>query len=260
MKRSNIKTAAFWGGSPAGKARSRGVKLAGLAISSIALAGCSPAFGAYRGVTTQGRSTFHLFQGFAITAIFVGGITFGLLFFVLLRYRKRSDAIPTQRHSNVKIEILYTVIPILIVVGLFFFTVKVENKVDAISPTPNVKVTVTAFQWGWKFYYPATNTTVIGSGNHYPQLVLPEGETTAVTLVSQDVVHGFYIPAFNFSRYALPGFVNHFDFTPTSAGTYIGRCSQLCGLYHSEMLFSVKVLSAQQFQSWTSSQAGKVTA
>ena len=260
MKRSNIKTAAFWGGSPAGKARSRGVKLAGLAISSIALAGCSPAFGAYRGVTTQGRSTFHLFQGFAIASIFVGGITFLLLFFVLLRFRKKSDAIPLQRHSNVKIEVLYTVIPILIVVGLFFFTVKVENKVDAISPTPNVKVTVTAFQWGWKFYYPATNTTVIGSGNHYPQLVLPEGETTAVTLVSQDVVHGFYIPAFNFSRYALPGVVNHFDFNPTTAGTYIGRCSQLCGLYHSEMLFSVKVLSAQQFQSWTTSQAGKVTA
>ena len=260
MKRSTIKTARARVNFSARTGTRRGAKLAGLVVSSVVLAGCSPAFGAYRGATTQGKSTFHLFQGFAIASIFVGGITFGLLFFVLLRFRKKSDAIPKQRHSNVKIEILYTVIPILIVIGLFFFTVKVENKVDALSPTPNVKVTVTAFQWGWKFYYPATNTTVIGSVHHYPQLVLPEGETSAITLVSQDVVHGFYIPAFNFSRYALPGVVNHFDFNPTSVGTYIGRCSQLCGLYHSEMLFSVKVLSAQQFQSWTTSQAGKVTA
>ncbi len=242
--------------------RPRGVASAlAVATAALGLSSCTiPTFGAFKGATTQGQSTFHLFQGFALASIAVGGVTFLLLFYVMFRYRKRDESIPKQTHSNVPIEIMYTVIPIIIVVILFFFTVRVENKVVAVSPSPNQRVTVTAFQWGWKFYYPATNTTVIGSGNTYPQLVLPQGETTTVTLVSKDVVHGFYIPAFNFSRYALPGFTNRFDFNPTTTGTFIGRCSQLCGLYHSEMLFSVKVISPAAFSSWTASQAGKVTA
>jgi cytochrome c oxidase subunit 2 len=82
--------------------------------------------------------------------------------------------------------------------------------------------------------------------------MLPEGETVRIVLTSDDVVHGFYIPEFNFSRYALPGVTNEFDFTPTTDGIYTGQCSQYCGLYHSEMLFSVQVVSPAKFQQWLS--------
>ena len=74
-------------------------------------------------------------------------------------------------------------------------------------------------------------------------MVVPVGQTVQVTLVSDDVIHGFYVRDFNFSRYALPGVVNVFDLTVTHAGTYYGQCTQICGLYHSEMVFQVKAVS-----------------
>ncbi|CAG4918418.1 unnamed protein product, partial [Acidithrix sp. C25] len=224
-----------------------------LALGGLILSACGPTFGAFRGATTQGQSMFHLYQGFFYTAIAVGAITFSGLLYVVLRFRRRTDTIPHQRHSNVPIEVIYTVIPTLIVIALFVFTVRSENKITAVSSTPNVSVKVTAFQWGWRFTY-ANGVSIVSQGANYPQLVLPETETTKITLVSQDVVHGFYIPAFNFSRYALPGVTNYFDFNPTTTGTFVGRCSQLCGLYHGEMLFSVRVVTPAQFQSWLTQQ------
>ena len=192
-------------------------------------------------------------------AIGVAIVTFGALFYVLLRFRGKGDRIPRQSHSNVKIEVLYTVIPAIIVALIFVISVKVENTVTAVAAHPNLRVTVTAFQWGWRFSYP-NGVSVVSQGANYPQMVLPVNETTTIKLVSQDVVHGFYIPKFDFSRYALPGFTNYFDLTPTSVGTFVGRCSQLCGLYHAEMLFSVRVVSPTQFQAWLNSQPKVATA
>ena len=221
--------------------------------SAITLSACNSNFGAFRGATTQGKDIFSLYQGFWYTAIGVASVTFGALLYVVIKFRKRDDSIPIQRHSNVPIEVIYTVIPTLIVAVLFFFTVKVENKVTEVSSTPNLRLTVTAFQWGWRFSYP-NGASIVSQGANYPQMVLPMGETVTVKLVSQDVVHGFYIPQFDFSRYALPGFTNYFDLNPTKLGTFIGRCSALCGLYHGEMLFSVRVVTPTQFQTWLSQQ------
>ena len=228
---------------------------AGALLGALSLSACNANFGAFRGATTQGRDIFHLYQEMIYMAIGVAVVTFGALFFVLLRFRGRGDknGIPRQRHANMKIEVIYTVVPALIVALIFFLTVKVENKVTAVSSAPNLRITVTAFQWGWRFTYP-NGVSIVSQGANYPQMVLPVDETTTVKLVSQDVVHGFYIPKFDFSRYALPGFTNYFDLTPNTVGTFVGRCSQLCGLYHAEMLFSVRVVSPSQFQAWLTSQ------
>lgn len=248
----------FLSGFRAGIARSR--NLAVLVLAALSLSACNvPSFGAFRGATTQGQNEFHLYQGFIVTAIFVGGITWALLIYAVFRFRRRSEKIPAQTHSNIKWELIYTIVPILIVIGLFAFTYVSEDQIDAVSSHPALRVTVVGFQWGWKFEYPG-GVTVVPKGSTYPTLELPEGETTNIHLVSNDVVHGFYIPEFNFSRYALPGVNNYFDFTPTRTGEFVGRCSQLCGLYHSEMLFNVRVVSATQFSSWLSSQQQKVTA
>lgn len=227
--------------------------LATFSLGAALLSACNPDFGAYRGATTQGKDIFALYQGFWYAAIGVGGLTFGALLFAIFKFRSKDDTIPVQRHSNVPVEVIYTVIPTLIVAALFYFTVKVENKVTAVSSTPNVRLTVTAFQWGWRFTY-ANGASIVSQGTSYPQMVLPQGETTTVKLISQDVVHGFYIPEFDFSRYALPGVTNYFDLSPTKTGTFIGRCSQLCGLYHAEMLFSVRVVSPTQFRAWLAQQ------
>lgn len=238
----------------------RNVNIAGLVLGAVVLSSCNlPTFWAYKGATTQGQNEFHLWQGFIITAIFVAAITYGALVFAMARFRKRGDQVPKQTHSNIKWELIYTIVPVLIVIGLFAATFVSEDKIDAVSSHPALRVTVVGFQWGWKFEYPG-GVTVVPKGSTYPTLELPQGETTTIKLLSNDVVHGFYIPAFNFSRYALPGVTNYFDFTPTKAGEFSGKCSQFCGLYHAEMLFNVRVVSPSQFSSWLTSQQQKVTA
>ena len=107
-------------------------KLGVVLIGALALSSCNPTFGAYRGATTQGKDIFSLYQGFWYTAIGVAIVTFGALLFVVIKFRRKNDAIPVQRHSNVPIEVIYTVIPAVIVAVLFFFTVKVENRVTAV--------------------------------------------------------------------------------------------------------------------------------
>ena len=235
----------------------------------LVLAGCNyPSYGASRGATTQGQDTFKLYSGMMTTGIVVGGLVTLLILWTVFRYRRRSDEMPVQFHENIAIEILYTALPIIIVGFLFAFTVLTENNVDATQPvnatttstgTPVVDITVTAFQWGWRFDYPGLNVGVAGEltngpDNHGPQMVVPAGQTVQITLVSDDVIHGFYVRDFNFSRYAQPGVTNVFDLNVIHTGTYNGQCTQFCGLYHSDMLFSVRAVTASQFSTWATSQ------
>ncbi len=236
----------------------------------VLLAGCNayPSYGASRGSTTQGHDIFKIYSGMVTTGIVVGGVVALLILWTVLRYRRRSDEMPRQFHENIAIEIVYTTVPVLIVAVLFVFTVLTENNVDRTVPTnatltangtPVVDIRVTAFQWGWRFDYPDLNVAVVGEtthgpDNHGPQMVVPEGETVQITLVSDDVVHGFYVRDFNFSRYAQPGVTNVFDLTVKKLGTFDGQCTQFCGLYHSLMLFSVRSVTPAQFKAWAASE------
>ena len=221
-------------------------------IAPVLLAGCQlPSFGAYQGVSHTANSTFKLWQGFSVAAIIIGGGTFLLILFVMLRFRRKakSDAIPKQTQYNIPLEIVYTILPILVVFGLFAATVVVENQVVA-NPTPGATINVSAFQWGWKFTYPGHRAVVIGQTTQNPTMVMPANEDVRFELRSLDVVHGFYVPQFNFSRYAQPGFLNTFTFNVTKPGLYRGQCTQLCGLYHSLMYFQVRVLPPAQYRAW----------
>ncbi len=244
---------------------------AGVALAApLVLTGCNafPGYGASSGATKQGHDIFKLYSGMMTTGIIVGGLVGILIVYTLFRYRRRSDAMPSQFHENLVIEVLYTTIPIIIVIGLFVVTVLTENNVDATQPInatvtatgrPVVDIRVTAFQWGWRFDYPDLNVGVAGEttngpGDHGPQMVVPVGETVQITLVSDDVIHGFYVREFNFSRYALPGVVNVFDLDVLHTGTYNGQCTQICGLYHSEMLFSVRAVTPSAFATWAAAE------
>jgi cytochrome c oxidase subunit 2 len=239
---------------PGGKRARRLLPLAILA--PLALAGCQlPSFGAYKGATTQGQDAYKLWQGFFLAGLVVGGFVLLLIVWTALRYRRRHDRLPRQTQYRPVIEIIYTVVPILVVIGLFVFTVITENEVDAI-PRSQVTIDVTGFQWGWQFYYPATGKVVIGETTDTPQMVLPVGEAVTIHLVSADVVHGFYVPEFNFSRYAQPGVTNSFNFNVVHTGVYRAQCSELCGLYHAVMYFSVKAVTPDQFEAWVHQTGG----
>jgi cytochrome c oxidase subunit II len=251
---------------------------AGLLAVAFLLTGCTlPTFGQYKGSTTQARTEFHLWQGFFIAGLVVGGLVLCLILWAIFRYRRKSDEMPKQTQYHTLTEIIYTIVPIVIVLILFVFTVLAENKVDATPPDPIATVTVHAFQWGWEFEYPggpgshcvnpeAKNTIqadcvkIIGQTTQAPTMMIPAGSDVEIHLNSLDVLHGFYVPQFNFSRYASPGYTTDFDFNVLHPGVYRGQCTQLCGLYHSLMFFNVKAVTPSQFTSWLHQQQAELKA
>lgn len=247
--------------------------LAALVALAAGLGGCTlPSFGAFRGATTQGQAEFKLWSWMTIAGFAVAVLVWGLILWAVVAYRRRDpDKMPKQFHGNHVLEVIYTVVPLIMIAVIFFYTVTTENKIDSLTSDPAVTIKVTGFQWGWSFQYlnsagkqialveTAQPRPAVLAGNplssEYPRFELPVGETTHIVLVSNDVVHTFYIPAFNFGRYALPGVTNNFDFTPVKLGAYPGHCAQYCGLYHSEMLFSVAVVSPSAFRTWLNAQS-----
>jgi len=251
------------------------------AVVLLATAGCqSNAFtrmGMLPPVTKQGKVTLTLWQGSWIAAWCVGIVVWGAIVTAVIFFRKRSDRIPDQVRYNLPIEILYTVLPFIMVGVLFYFTARDENYIDALPSHPDLVVDVTGFQWSWEFQYPQYKVphseygdvaelgemwsgTIPGNENQLPLLEIPMGETVRFNLTSTDVIHSFWIIPFEFKRDVIPDHPNHFEVTPTAAYSGIGRCSELCGLYHSRMLFRVKIVPAAQFRKWIASQQALQTA
>ena len=250
---------------------------AALAIVLVTLtAGCNSTtverLGLRNPLTTQAKLVVGLWQGSWIAALAVGALVWGAILWAVVVYRKRSDRIPHQVRYNLPIEILYTVVPFIMVGILFYFTARDENRITALSAHPDVIVDVTGFQWSWEFQYPQypvknspAGVTEVGemwngelgtanNTNELPLLEIPAHETVRFNLKSNDVVHSFWILPFDFKRDVLPDHPNHFEVTPTatlySGPDTIGRCSELCGLYHSRMLFRIKIVTPAQFKAW----------
>jgi cytochrome c oxidase subunit II len=174
----------------------------------------------------------------------------GLLVWSMIRYRRRGDELPPQVHGNNKLELTWTLIPLLLVVVLFVVTIQGQNKALEKSARPALEVDVLAFQWSWRFAYEGQGVEVVGSPGNVPELVVPVGQPVRIRLRSADVVHSFYVPRALFKRQAIPGRTTEFDLTFEKVGTYQGHCVQFCGLAHDDMLFRVRVVSPGEFQSW----------
>jgi cytochrome c oxidase subunit 2 len=211
-------------------------------------------------VTQQGKAVVTLWQGSWVAALAVGFLVWGLILWAVVFHRKRTDRPPRQVRYNLPIEILYTVVPFIMVGVLFFFTARDENYEDKLSPHPDVVVNVIGYQWSWQFQYPQYKVPTSPLGvvaengepwpGRLPVLEIPTNETVRFNLTSTDVIHSFWIVPFEFKRDVLPGHPNHFEVTPIKTGTFVGRCTELCGVYHSRMLFTVKIVTAAQFHQW----------
>jgi cytochrome c oxidase subunit 2 len=221
--------------------------------------------------TRQGHSTLVLWQGSWIAALGVGVVVWGMIIWAIMFHRKRGgeERIPQQVRYNLPIEMLYTVVPIIMVGVLFFFTARDENYLNRLPAKPQLRVEVIGYQWNWQFQYPqykvpGSETRVVtengqswtpGSGDgQLPVLEIPVGERVQFDLVSVDVVHAFWIVPFDFKRDVIPGHPNLFQVVPDKVGTSIGRCTEFCGLYHSRMLFKVKIVPQAQFRQWIQAQ------
>ena len=204
--------------------------------------------------TKQGHSTLHLWQGSFITAMVIGAVVWGLIGWSVFRYRKRpGDAgLPKQTQYFIPIEVIYTVIPIIIVAVIFVFVVRVENTVNRNTKSPSVTVQIEGFKWGWRFTYlrpdgsPA-GPAVVGDQVTQPTLTLPAGETVRLVLVSDDVAHSFYVPDFLFKRDLIPKVRNTVDLFIDKTGVFPGHCAEFCGLHHADMGFVVKAVPKESF-------------
>ena len=198
-----------------------------------------------------------------LAAMITGVVVWGLIGYVSIRYYRRDKTeIPVQTRYNLPIEIFYTIAPIMMVIVFFYFTLDTQEKVLEDDDNADQIVTVVGQQWSWTFNYnlgydedsktyePVDGEEVVyegGTAADRPTLWLVEGQSVQFNLYSPDVIHSFWVPNFLFKMDVVPGRANSFSLTPTRAGTFDGRCAELCGVYHSRMLFDVKVVDQAEY-------------
>jgi cytochrome c oxidase subunit 2 len=202
-------------------------------------------------VTEQGKHVLDLWEGSLLASAIVGGLVLAMIVYAAIAFRRRSpDQVPRQVRYNLPIEVLYTFIPIVVVLVLFYFTAIGENNEDAINNRPALQVGVVGFQWSWQFNYASHALSITGRPGDPPQLVVPVGEQIHFHLTSPDVIHSFWVVPFLFKRDVIPGHPNQFEVTVTKQGVFQGRCAEFCGIHHDRMLFTVKAVPKATFQTW----------
>lgn len=245
-------------------ARVIGVGVVGAALVTT-LSGClqgiGDAFGGFGwpegGISDRSGAMYDMWVGSVLAALAVGLLVWGLIFWCLVRYRKRGEEMPVQTRFNLPMEVLYTLAPFLVIAVLFYYTAVIQQDVNAQSPDPDEVVEVLAFKWNWQFNYrdgagadANTVASTTGTSQEVPVLVLPTGRTVRFELASDDVIHSFWVPELLFKRDVFPGSVrNSFEVTLDidREGSYVGRCAELCGTYHSMMNFELRAVAPDQY-------------
>ncbi|MER5460883.1 cytochrome c oxidase subunit II [Streptomyces sp. NPDC002668] len=267
------------------------VLTAGAVLSTAS--GCTykdfPRLGMPTPVTEEAPRILSLWQGSWAAALITGALVWGLIIWSVIFHRRSRTKVevPPQTRYNMPIEALYTVVPLIIVSVLFYFTARDESKLLSLAPKPAHTVNVVGYQWSWGFNYIENldgdaktgagvpkeldaipdrfqkqfpegaegvydagipGTRNPQTGNPGPTLWLPKGEKVRFILTSRDVIHSFWVIPFLMKQDVIPGHTNSFEVTPNHEGTFMGKCAELCGVDHSRMLFNVKVVSPERYQ------------
>lgn len=247
----------------------RRIFLAGLlGVVSVLVSGCSvadlPTWGWPMGITPEATRMREFWQVATIVALGVGAVVWGLMFWAFIVYHKRKNGplYPKQTKENLPLEFVYTAIPFLMVLVLFYFTVTTENVTLAKVPDPDVTVDVVAFKWNWDFGYPGTSLPngagevhTVGTSSEIPILVLPVNKVVQYDLRSKDVVHSFWTIDFLMKRDVFPDpkqnqTDNQFQNTIEQTGAFVGRCAELCGTYHGSMNFEIRAVPQDVYDTY----------
>ena len=245
-----------------GRILRRPLGAAGISAAVLVLSGCSPydksdinRLALPVPASDRTDAVWDLWLGAWISVLVVFVLVFGLMVYAMIRFRKRDDNPPSQIRYHLPLEVLYTIAPCIIVAVFFFHTVTAQNAILKNVKSPDHEITVVGSKWQWAFDY--LDEKAIDGGDVFESgtpadpanLYLPVNESVRFVLKSPDVIHSFWIPEFYFKLDVIPGKkpFNQFDLTPTREGTFTGRCAELCGLYHSRMLFKVHVVSRAQY-------------
>ena len=201
----------------------------------------------------------------------IAAVVLGLLLWVMVRYRASANPVPTRTSHNTFIEVVWTLLPVLILVGIAIPSIDLLHA-QYQQPKADLTVKVIGHQWYWSYQYPDNGNFEIVSNvltdqqdkeTGQPRLlgvdermVIPVGKVIKVIVTSDDVIHSFAVPAFWTKMDAVPGRLNETWFKVERPGVYYGACSQLCGAKHGYMPISVEVLPEAQFAQWVASKGG----
>jgi cytochrome c oxidase subunit 2 len=254
-------------------------------VSLAAMAALSPAAHAEsgwhlinmtQGVTAISREIYKLHMLIFWVCVVIGVIVFGVMIYSLVKFRKSQGAVAdTTMVHNTKVEIVWTVIPVAILIAM---AVPAANTLVQLEDTRNTELTikVTGYQWGWQYDYLdngvvffsrltreadaarrlSSGTDVTKIANYLRDvdnpLIVPVDTKVRLLVTATDVIHSWWVPEFGLKKDAIPGFVNElwFKVDADKAGTYRGQCVELCGRDHAFMPIVVKALPKDEFQTW----------
>lgn len=251
------------------------------ATLALVLAGCTeqelmgylPGGGAVSGnwVTNQTERITNFWVASWIILFGVGFITWGLMIWAMIVYRRRKGqtGLPVQLRYNMPIEVFFTVVPFILIIGFFAITARDEAIIEERFAKPEVSIQAFGKQWAWDFNYVNDNVYTSGiqvqpdnspgapqgsvKADSIPTLVLPVGKKVEIQLEARDVIHSFWVIDFLYKKDMIPGKTNYMSIIPERVGTYMGKCAELCGEYHSQMLFQVKVVPQAEYDAYIAS-------
>ena len=204
-------------------------------------------------------------------------LVLGLLIWICVRYNKKTNPVPAKWSHNTLIEVIWTVLPVLILVGISLFSFRLLFAYHDM-PTPDLTVKATGNQWNWSYEYPdqgigeyvssmISEDEIAARGMPHSlyrlaadePIVVPVGKTVRVLVTATDVIHAFALPAFGLKIDAIPGRVNETWFRADRTGVFYGQCSELCGVDHAFMPIQINVVTQAEFEAWVASKGGSMT-
>ncbi|WP_205530092.1 cytochrome c oxidase subunit II [Vibrio halioticoli] len=228
----------------------------------------SSSFNMTQGVTEISGKVFHLHMLIFYICVAIAVVVFGVMFYSIIKHRKSKGAVAANFHESTKVEIIWTVIPILILIGMAIPATKTLIEMEDTSES-ELTVKITGSQWKWHYsyfehdveffsYLSTSNEQIEGTdkkGEHYllevdNALVLPIGKKIRFLMTSDDVIHSWWVPDFAVKKDTIPGFINEAWTKIDKPGIYRGQCAELCGRNHGFMPIVVKAVQADEFDAW----------
>ncbi len=226
-----------------------------------------------RGVTPYSNIVYDLHMLVLGICVVIGVVVFGLMFYSIIAFRKSAGVKAAQWHESTKVEILWTIIPFLILIGMAVPATKALIMMENVS-NADMTIKVTGYQWKWHYQYLDDGinffSTMANDSNMARQLhsgidpasvpnyllevdnhlVVPVGKKIRFLTTAGDVIHAWWVPALGWKRDAIPGYINESWAEIQTAGTYRGQCAELCGKDHGFMPIVVDALSAEDYAAW----------
>lgn len=245
-------------------------------MSSVVVLASTTALGAYElnmpeGITGISRDTYQLHMIIFGICVLIGLAVYGILVFSLIKYRKSKGAVPSTFHHSTRLEVAWTVVPFLILIGMAIPSTQVLTEIYDASES-ELDILVTGYQWRWQYRYLTEEGeevsffsnlatpdeqiyNVAEKGENYllevdEPLVIPVNRKVRFLLTSADVIHSWWVPEFAVKKDAVPGFINESWVVAEQTGTYRGQCTELCGQDHGFMPVVVRVVEQEEFDAW----------